>query len=268
VLSLVIFDLTQGVESQQAVCGFREEGIMSLDRQEILEELAHKKELIQALVRRRRPLELQAAHRGLSTPPEVLTEISSLTDQLRRYEDEVTHLETLAAQGALPLPEVEYRVLLAETWDTPRGQRTVAGAVRLELARLRLGIVPERAHELEREIRVALAQESFNNIEPSAFVLLCAMDKVQTNPEGQLLNAALVHLGRAIRLDPETAQHLLFINLPSNNRTTLDTQILRDRLLSTNKVHQHSEDFLLFNHFLIALTADIESQTRKDKRAS
>jgi hypothetical protein len=235
---------------------------MNTNRQDVLEELAHKKELVQALTRRRRPLEVQAAHRGLNTPPEVLTEISILTDQIRAYEDEIMRLETQAAEDELPVSEVEYRVLLAETWDTPRGRPTVAGVVRLELARLRLGIVPERAKELERDIRMGLAQESFYEIDPADFRRLCTTEKAECTPKN-VLSPTLVQIGRSIRLDPETAHHLLFVNLPPDSRRTLDTQVLRDVLLYANKVHQHSEDFLVFNRFLIALTANIDSEKRK-----
>jgi hypothetical protein len=236
---------------------------MSTNRQDVLEELAHKKELVQAFTRRRRPLEIQAAHRGLNTPPEVLTEISILTDQIRAYEDEITRLETHAAEDELPLSEVEFRVLLAETWDTPRGRPTVAGVVRLELARLQLGIVPERAKELERDIRIGLAQESFTEIDPADFRLLCTTVRAECTPVN-VLNPTLCQIGRSIRLDPETAYHLLFVNLSPDLRRTLDTQVFRDILLYANKVHQHSEDFLVFNRFLIELIANIDSDKRKN----
>lgn len=235
---------------------------MTVERQAALDELAHKRELIATLIRRRRPLEVQAAHRGMSAPPEILTEISFLTDQIRVYEVEISHLETLAAQGVLPLSEVEYRSLVAEAWDTPRGHPTVTGRARLELSRLRLGIVPEKAYEIERYIRIALAEEAFSNIEPSFFTNISLRIDDPRFPKDN--RQSLTYLGRAIRLDQETARHLFFVNLQSSDRIAVYELSLRDMLLEINRVHQHSEDFLLFNHFLIALTADAESWLKKN----
>ena len=235
---------------------------MLSDQHAAVEELKHKRELVNALIRRRRPLELQAAHRGLSAPPEILTEISSLTDQLREYEAEINHLETLAAQGALPLSEVEYRVLVAETWDTHRGAPSIIGANRLELSRLKLGILPERASEIEKDIRIALAQEAFGNIEPSFFTRICSSNAKSYTSDVNFEDS-IVQLGRSIRLDRDTCRQLFIVNIVPESRSQMETQILRDLLLEYNKVHQHSEDFLLFNHFLIGLTADFDSYLRQ-----
>jgi len=235
---------------------------MIMDRQAATEELSHKRELVNALVRRRRPLEVQAAHRGLSSPPEILTEISSLTDQIRVYEEEIGRLGTLAAQGTSPLHEVEFRALLAETWDTPRGLPSVTGVTRLELARLRLGILPEKAVDIEREVRVALSQEAFNNIEPSFFINVCSSNaRSYASKSGYAIPyiESLRQLGRSIRLDAEASRQLFSVNISSDNRAELETRVLRDLLLEYNKVHQHSAEFLLFNNFLIGITADIDS---------
>ena len=107
---------------------------MRLAKHEIEGELKHKNNLISAYRSRLRPLEIQAAQKGSSAPPEILTEISRLTEQIRIQEDEIVKLESLAAEGQLSLAEVEYRAILAETWDTPIGRSTAAGSARLELS--------------------------------------------------------------------------------------------------------------------------------------
>lgn len=230
-----------------------------MDRQMISDELNHKRDLVNALIRRRRPLELQAAHRGLSAPPEVLTEISSLTDQIRAYEEEINRLETLAAQGTAPVHEVEFSVLLAEAWDTLRGSPSITGVIRLELARLKLGILPERALAIEQEIRVALSQEAFNNIDPLFFDLVCS-----TNARSYFVDNidSLKQLGRSIRLDMNTSRQLFIVNLSDKHKKEVETKIFKDQLFRANKVHQYSEDFLLFNNFIIGFTADLDSFLR------
>ena len=81
---------------------------MALTKQEIEEQIAHEKELIRELARRKRILETQAARKGNNVPPEVLTEISDLTDDIRIHEEQVVRLE------ALPVTEKQLRVLFVE----------------------------------------------------------------------------------------------------------------------------------------------------------
>ncbi|MEM8533283.1 MAG: hypothetical protein AAGF95_20760, partial [Chloroflexota bacterium] len=140
---------------------------MRQTKQEIEKQLQHKRELITILSARQRPLELQAAQKGINTPPEILTEISTLTDQIRAQEEEIARLESLAAEGQISLAEAEFRVMLAKTWDTLSGRPTIVGDTRLELTRLQLGLTSERATELEYEVRTALAEEIFYKIDIS-----------------------------------------------------------------------------------------------------
>src|SRR3712207_2884026 len=135
---------------------------MSRTKQEIAQELAHQQRLLLVLRERRRALELQLTQQA-TAPTQTLSEIDALTSRIRVYEEEIGRLETLAAEDRLPLAETEYCVLLAEAWNTPQGNPTVVDATRLELERLRLGVLPRRAHELERQIRVALAQQSLQS---------------------------------------------------------------------------------------------------------
>jgi hypothetical protein len=138
---------------------------MKWTKKEIEDELDHKSKLIRALRARIRPLELQSAQKGLSSPPEITTEIATLTEQIRIQEDEIAKLESLAAEGQLSMAEAELRVTLAEVWDTPIGRPTAAGAARLELVRLRLGLSAERAQALAQEIRGAIVEDIFLKID-------------------------------------------------------------------------------------------------------
>lgn len=164
-------------------------------KQEIEEELTHQRKIIVVLRRRRRALELQMYQQGAHALPQIVTEIEDLREQIREREQEIAQLETRAVEEKFPLAEMEYRVLLAETWSTPQGCPTVLGREQLELARLRLGVSLERAGELEQEIRRDLATEVFSELEPQflsvGFIILRSRD-----------NHQLKSLIRAIRLDP------------------------------------------------------------------
>jgi hypothetical protein len=96
-----------------------------------------------------------------------MTEIAALTDQIRTQEDEIAKLESFAAEGQLSIAEAEFRVTLGEVWDTRIGRPTAAGAAQLELARLRLGLSDERAQVLAKEIREAIVEDIFLNIDIS-----------------------------------------------------------------------------------------------------
>src|SRR5262245_8181965 len=114
---------------------------MDIDKEELEIEINHKQALLRALRARRRPLEIQAAKKGGDTPPDGLNEIAEITIQIQAQEEEVAHLRSLAVVGTEPQAELEYRVLLAEAWDTPQARPSTTGKARLELARVRLGIL-------------------------------------------------------------------------------------------------------------------------------
>jgi hypothetical protein len=136
-----------------------------MDKQEISDAIAHQQKMLRALRQRLQQRELQEAQQGINAPPEVISDIHELTERIQRHEGELARLQTEAAVDKEPPVEVEYQALLAEVWGTPQGRPTFAGATRLNLARLRLGILPERAQELEHEVRVALAEEAVANLD-------------------------------------------------------------------------------------------------------
>ena len=81
---------------------------MALTKQEIEEQITHVKELRRELVRRKRVLEIQAAQTGNNVRPEVLTEISDLTNEIHAHEAELVRLESL------PVTVKQLRVLYVE----------------------------------------------------------------------------------------------------------------------------------------------------------
>lgn len=254
---------------------------MKRTKQEIEEELNHKQNLIRTYRARLRPLEIQAAQRGLNAPPETLTEISSLTEQIRVQEDEIAKLETLAAEGQLSLAEAEFRLILAEAWDTPIGRPTAAGAARLELARLRLGLSPERAAELEKEVRARLVEEIFSTIDvlPLLGENLDAPGQIGSvqvaftaNESGSIrvdhfevqqnltlsspLESALRLLGKAIRLAPPVALQLFLKSLP--DRPRLDLADFKKSLFAQNRVWVNQNEYVVFNNFLVDLSDEYD----------
>jgi hypothetical protein len=252
---------------------------MKLTKQEIQDELTHKNVLIRTYRARIRPLEIQAAQKGLNAPPEILTEISTISELIRVQEDEISKLESLAAEGQLSLVEAEYRVIIADAWDTPSGRPSAIGTAQIELARLRFGLSSERAQELENDMRVALVKDVFEKIDISPLIgqnLWVSPDvgtinfSIKAEGESEIsidrieidqnltisspLESVLHLLGKAIRLDPPTALHLLLQSLPQESK--LDIIILQEKLIMENKAWISKNEFEIFNHFL----ADLASQ--------
>jgi hypothetical protein len=250
------------------------------------EALAHRQKMLRVLRERQRVLELQAAQFGINARPEVLTEIVTLADEITRQEDDITRLRTRAAEGAFSLAEVEYRVLVAETWNTPAGRPSVVGAARLELARLQLGIKPEHAQAIERTVRVALAQEALNALDVGALLGLPGPSTpgesvggmevyIQPAEGGQVTienlsvsqtimqlsptDTALRIVGRAIRLDPPTALQLLLACLP--RVPALDVATFGPLLISVNQVAIHPDERPTFAGFLDELAAALATRT-------
>jgi hypothetical protein len=219
---------------------------MRRTRQEIENELAHQQQMLRILRARRRSLEQQVAQQGNGTTPQVLNELAALIDQIHIRERELGQLEALAVEDRIPGAEVEYCVLLAEAWNTPHGQPSVASATRLEQARLQLGITPKRAQELEQRIRVALAQE--------ALLAVRHLDDLG-EPHG------LRSVEQAVYLDPATVlRWLLVSNSPRLAQHCV--QILQKHWLSPSRIWPRPEDRSLFVRFLTTLEDALEKRER------
>jgi hypothetical protein len=253
---------------------------MKRTKKEIEDELNHKSQIIRALRARIRPLELQSAQKGLNSPPEITTEIATLTDLIRIQEDEIAKLESLAAEGQLSMAEAELRVTLAEVWDTPIGRPTAAGAARLELVRLRLGLSDERAQTLAQEIRGAIVEDIFLKIDlwpilgkPRRLPAETGPINVQISPAdggsvaferfeihqtitiSDSLESTLWLIGKTIRLDPVKTLRLFIRCLPEEPK--LDLPAFQKLLLSENRVWIISDEYQVFNDFLANLAIEL-----------
>lgn len=184
---------------------------MNAGRQEIEEVLEHQHKMVRLLRQRLQQRELQEAQYGVNVPPEVVNEIAALSERIHNHETEIARLQTLAAEDQLSLTEVEYRVAVAEAWNTSEGIPLVVGMARLERDRLRLGIAPKRASEIEHEVRVALAEETFSQLDIALLYSLYTTGSAENREYAQ--QDARAHLlkliGRMIRLDLTTAVELL-----------------------------------------------------------
>jgi len=137
---------------------------MQLSKEEIPREISHQQQAVQALNERRRVLDLQAAQFGSLTPPHVVTELASLTEQIQAREIEIANLKSQSAVDQIPVEEVEFHAMLAEEWDMSTGRLKLAQQARLEWARVRLGIPLGRALVMEYVVRVQLAEELFDDL--------------------------------------------------------------------------------------------------------
>lgn len=143
-----------------------------MTEQEIEDAIEHQQKMLRILRQRLQQRELQEAQYGINAPPEVINEISALTERIRTHETELARLRSLAAEDKIPLVEVEFRALLAEALNTLDGRPTIVGTAKLELARLRIGLRPERSQEIEYEVRSLLAEETFYRIHRVMFSYL------------------------------------------------------------------------------------------------
>lgn len=264
---------------------------MKPENNDLAEELAHQQKMLRILRERRRVLELQAAQRGIDARPEVLTEIVSLNDEIDRHDQELARLATQAAVERFSLDEAEYRVMMAEAWSTPLGRPSLVGAARLELARLRMGIPPERAHELEREVRAGLAQEVLAELDIRPLLGIVSNTYIQglggmtvtLNPTDSAnitidhleisqeisiddpLTLALRLIGRAVRLDEPTALRLLLACLPP--APPLEVAAFGPQLLTVNLVVLYPDERSIFDQFLDELGATLSVRTSSQEPA-
>jgi hypothetical protein len=137
---------------------------VTLDQKELLEAIEHEQKMLHVKQRRLRELELQAAQLGIDVRPAIKTEIYDLAEEIERHQERLAQLRTEAVVDKEPLHEVEYRMLVAEAWDTPEGRPRVAAAAKVEYHRLRLGVPLARAQEIIYEIKIALVQQLFRRI--------------------------------------------------------------------------------------------------------
>jgi hypothetical protein len=258
-----------------------------MENTDIEKELAHQREMLRVRRERRNILEIQAAQAGSFSRPETLMEIAALNAEIERHEAEIARLATQAAEDKFSLSEAEYRVSLAEAWDSAQGTPSIANRARLELMRLRLGISPERAQALEYEVRTQLATEVFTNIDLNPILgiqqnisleYLSGGMNVTIRPESggnvQIENLSVIQqaqifnpveltmrsIGRAIRLHKETALQLLLICLPE--QPVLQIDAFASQLLTMNRVAVYPRERELFDSFVTALAAAIAQRNQ------
>src|SRR5689334_6088385 len=128
------------------------------------DKLAAAEEILVALREHLQELELQQARQGFHTPPGVATEIRHYTERIRAKESEVARLRTEGAVDRFPLSEARYRASLAAAWGDRPGRPSVLLTTSLEHERLQLGVLPERAQELEDQVRAELAEECLKTV--------------------------------------------------------------------------------------------------------
>lgn len=256
-----------------------------MDKNDIDIQLAHQRDMLRLRRERRNILELQAAQTGTFSRPETVMEITALTEDIRRHEAEIARLATQAAEDRFSLSEAEYRVALAEAWDSPQGTPSIAHRARLELLRLRLGISSEQATTLEEEVRTQLATEVFTHIDLNPLFGLqeyfpmeylsggmhvtiapgeggtVSINDLSVIQQAQVFNPVeltMRALGRAIRLHQTTALTLLLLCLPKDRVLLLDQ--FREQLLTLNRVAVYPRERDLFESFIADLTQALTSQ--------
>lgn len=129
------------------------------------DQVAAAEQVLDALRRRHHVLALSYATKGIDAEAEIILEIEALVGRIQAQEEDIARLKARAAESGFSMGEAEYRVLLAQAWESPQGHPTVAWSVRLEFERVRLGVTPEKAYEFETQIRQLLVREVFSEID-------------------------------------------------------------------------------------------------------
>jgi hypothetical protein len=240
-----------------------------IDKQDLDEQIEHHQEMLRILRRRLRVQERKEAEYGINVPAEVATEIMTLNERIAKHEADIARLRSIAAEGVIPLAEVEYRAALAQAWEP--GKPTVAGAAQLEWVRVRSGIKPKRAEELEQEVKIALAEEAISAIGLEVFNRIWSVfawgrsDGVEVWRDFAVAISSspddVQTLGRAIRLDLPTCVELFVANLsdeehsvriePSRAAYVLSAfaEKLTNELALHNNVKRDHPDYDLFEKF-------------------
>jgi hypothetical protein len=190
---------------------------MSLSQEE-QEALNHHKKMLQIRTKNLYILEEQeAGYGGLNVPTHILSQIDKSREQIHEHKEEIDRLETIAVQDKIPLAEVEYSVTLAEAWNTSQGHPTVVGRKRLEFARLRLHITPDRAREMEWGIRKELASEELTKMDFSDEFIQELCNNIVLYIHGNdrepniFARDGIMYFERVIRLYPIAAIDYIFL---------------------------------------------------------
>lgn len=230
-------------------------------RDEVAEEIEHQTRIVRALRQRLRQREVQEATHGINAPPEVVTEISQLSERINGHEDIILSLKTVAVEDRLTLAEAEYKLITASAYDTVSGRPTVVGVARLEFERLRLGINLEKARLIEYQIKEDLVKEACYQILinwPDTFYYLCqrVMNGQETNRDAFLAQT----IGKAVRLNKGLALDMLPVKFKSDNLESDRYLVNHDSLLIAlsfyNKVSTAEDK--LFSDFVEELLARVD----------
>lgn len=128
-------------------------------KDELNEELQHEQKMLKLRRRNLRLLEEQEAALGLHVPTPIKAEIADLKESIRDHQKRIEELQTKLSENGQPIAEIEYQMHVAEVWDSVDAFPKFAHLYRLDFMRMKLGITPERADELEMDVRKFLAVE-------------------------------------------------------------------------------------------------------------
>jgi hypothetical protein len=237
--------------------------LMKISKTETKEEIEHQSKIATTLRKRLRVLELQMAQQGISTPPQILTEIAVMTEQINQRESEIARLESIAAENELSLAEAEYRMMLAEVWNASNGGWPhLTATTRLEFQRLKLGLLPERAQQLEDEVRVILAEDALVRLDPEITRWIPFTPRNDNFSRNESWTSMLA-IGRAIRCSLSTTLHL-FPMIMDKFQSPLDYDHFQSYLLRSNRVWRNRAEYVIFDQLLSVVRNYTTSDSYKE----
>ncbi len=171
-----------------------------------------------------------------------------------------------AEQSALA--EDDYGVMLFDAWGTSQGKLKSADVVRLKAAQGRLGLTEAQAQQLEREVRITLAEENFNRIPTSAFecrtlgIAFIGNGPIRDEPPMYRpfipSTETMAAIGQTVLFHKETGLRLLLERWPS--KCPVDMDRFKAAFLKANSVLPGTEEFNSVEWFLTNLEAALSSR--------
>ena len=225
---------------------------MRIDKAEVTGELDHQRAMVSALRKRLRVLDLQVAQQGITTQPQIVMEIASLNEQIERHRSEVEHLESALALDQFSMDELDYKQLVAQAWIPRRSWPRLVDTIQLEKKRIQIGLLPEKAKEIEREVRAELAREVFYDMPANLeqILLTTLTSERETVAAKPLVVETLERIGFAIRRDPKVALQLLLRRLPDVKQLNILLDNFRSNLFYASKVDIDDRDVEVFDAFV------------------
>ena len=227
-----------------------------MDKAEIQRELDHVNKVLKIAHDNRRALEQQQIQQGMIAPLNLINQMNEIKSAIQELEERKNNLEIQSVEEDYSLAEAEYRVIAAEVWES--GYLKAQGSAKLELARLRLKLLPNEAKVIENEERVKIVNDIFRDLEIDLLFQIYDNHQPSSNNttfslsfnEGSY-NEGVINIGIDQRLTTEEKEEISFIKLGRciilSTQRTLDLLLIYLQPVHYNNINYFIESLVRIN---------------------